>query len=389
MGRAHDEMESIAAEYIQLAESAETTRPVLRGEPIDGFAHDEYAALYAPAAQPDGTESVTRVWKSALFEDWQAYLQVLKNAPAEAAALRGELVHSHAWIFETLARGARCTDARWKANWDDVNGTTPKLAPTRAVVEIATLGVAEFLDQSLEDRAVDVWLDLVQYGGDLTHAPGVIGRMIGADVIHQVLGKALFDDGVLDRLPAPQLERLAQGLRTLESGLPKIRGARNWDLAAWAHTIAREYPNAEFVSLAPATLGDYVRFAFTGRHEGLDRVRQLSHWTALENAFADDSWTAWIDGARAYREHVAPSEDPTGVGESIETTQHMMRVDLRIARAAIEYRLSGQAVALPDPFGGSLEFTVEQARVRVASRGPRGGSAGMRIQRNFALNGDG
>lgn len=361
--RAWNEMLATGAELEAELDRRDTTRPVLRGEPIEGLAYAHYQRAVDSLCDD-------------IQDQWVGYVKARRDDPAHATELRNGLVDQHTAVLEALALGARHTEARPPADWNSsTNRQSLSLLDTRHVANLVVFSAEKHLDEGRADLAVDVLLDGVQFAGDQARSPLLIGRMIGCALLSITTHEALIDGGLLDRIPAAQLERLAAGMRTLDSSLPSTESAWDGEIVAFVRTVVDADSRASGLSLNPTELLAAWRYGFSTRLMCAEYVSDSKRWRDLQTESASWSWSEYRGQYEDFQAELSSEGNGiTGVATlhapGIEETQRGILTLLNMTRCAIEYRLSGEVSPLPDHFGGQLRVSVLDDELLVESLGP-------------------
>jgi len=362
-------MLATGAELERAIDGAETTRPVLRGESIEGLAHVEYAravSLLSPTAQ----------------HDWEEYMEATGDDDASSLELRNALIDEHEPMLEALALGARHTDAHSPIVWDRGYGNKlPKLMTARNVVNIAVLSARRHLDEGRHDRAVDVLLDSMQFSRDVMHGPTLIQTMIGCALLEISSSAVLLDGQFLERFPPTQLERLALGMQTLDSALSLGSLGADGDTALLIRALASADDLDETLYLDPEMVLGSWRYGFSKRLMCAEYVREAMRWRSFQTETQGLEWPELRQRIEALIADCEEGSNPLGpqnsrIQLSVAQAPRGALARFRMARTAIDYRLTGEVTALPDPFGTQLQVSESENGLRVESLGP--GDQGQR-----------
>jgi hypothetical protein len=352
----------IAAEGRQfeaLVDGADWRRAPLYGEPVGGAAFDEYEAALASLDEH-------------VLCEWGAYREAFDAGEADANELAQALVAANRSSLEALRRGAHAADASWEMDWERGMGAhVPSLMDCRSLANLAWAAAEVELAAGSPAAAVDVLLDGAQFGGDLLQSPSLIGGFIGRAVLSASLQDALVDHGMLQRLPAPELARLAAALRKLDARLETRGLAREAELACFARSFEQARVNGTRLSVEPGlrswengfseTLGGAAVF-----EEGL---RVQAELTGIESL----PWAA----AKAQLEGVdARAEDTNltllGFQVSVELSCRIAVAELRLMIGAAEARAGVEGKLLLDPFGSKFVAKETPEGMSLRSVGPNG-----------------
>jgi hypothetical protein len=195
-------------------EAWDDARPALFGAAQPGRAWDGYAdAIAIIESHGKGVaDEIARLWET--------------GGAADPAA-RDAVVTSLAPAVEALARGAHRADGSVPVEWSaGFSGSLPNPMSCRALADLAVMRAHQLLDGGEPVRAVEALLDAAQFGRDLAHAPVWITELIGIANVSVAIDRQLGRHRLLDRLPAPALQRLRSGLANLDEHFSRAsRGA--------------------------------------------------------------------------------------------------------------------------------------------------------------------
>ena len=340
------------------------SRPVLHGDAIEGRAFDEYG-LFA-----DGFRSLP----NSEFSDVKLTLKDSSAAKDSGASeLRDSLLDSHQLTLEALGRGARSIDSRYLLDWKKgIPFDLPNMSQIRSVVNLSIVAAQRHLDDEQPVLAVDSLLDGMQLCRDMMEIPVLVSELVGASLMPLVTGASTADD-FLERLPPAELERLAEAMRTLDSGLPLTSYSQEGELLGLATLVMQPgEPNVLFdleMGLDTWSYGFSPRALYS--HHILLSKRDCDHMRELSDA-------EWI------RRRAAIAEIETDMQGSRNALRRKQRMhwtqsessrrsaiaQLRLALAAAEFKATGRQPAIPDPFGGELRFTEIGDTLRIESGFP-------------------
>jgi len=361
--RVWQEMLVLGDEIQNSIDGADAHRPVLHGVGLDGNAHDDYAlavSLLSPTAD----------------DDWLACREAFERGDEDAIALRDTLLDDHEAMLRALTQGAHRTTAQYPMQWDrGFYAEIPRLLGLRTLTNIAVLEAKRHLDGGRPDQAVEILLDGMQFSRDHCNVPLLISSMIGCALLNITGRGALIDDGLLDRIPRTSLGKLADGMRTLDEGLSMTSDAHAGEVVMFVRTIE----HAESLdALFDFDLDDMLRswrYGFSDRHMLAASVHESANRLAILRESDGAPWPARQRTLQELHEMIEQSSDPiTQVAApkvlSAVESLYGAQTRFRLARAAVEYRLSGRIPHLADPFGDEFRITESDGVVRVESAGP-------------------
>lgn len=325
----------------------ETTRPVLQGEAIEGLAFDHYGVIGG---------LLTRRVSEKLAE----FITAHSTANPSMVELRNKLLDDNSAALRTLQLGARSTDARYATDWtvDSLQGL-PKLMETRSVVNLTVLAAERHLDEGHPELAVDVLLDGLQLGRDMTSVPIVICEMVGVALL-AIPMELLLDEPQLARFPRPELERLAQALKLLDEAFPEISYSAEGESLYLAKLISNPSQSGHLLAL-DWDLGLWAH-GFSGKALYADHIRGSMQECKLLHDLDNEPWSVREielsrQQAESERSQNFLTRKPSNHRLRYEIARRESIARLRLARALIEFKLTGAVPTIADPFGGNLRVS--------------------------------
>lgn len=379
--KAWDEMIATGELLDRGLEEANWTRSVLYGNAVEGLAWDGY-------------QRAQELLSEGAYDDWVDCRRAAIERNPGSAELRDTLVSKNRAMLEALALAAHRTDARPPLNWSaGYNVFVPSLLESRTAVNIAVMAAEQQLDLGHPQRAAELLLNAMQFGRDIMHGPTHISTMVGCALVAITTKEALVDDNLcehmLDRFPPEQLQLLARGLETLEEGVDLGAIAVDGELAFFIH-VADGFDRGQLKHESHAAVfTEFTKFGHPGRTLATDFMRDtMSH----REFFVGASLMPWDDleeEASVIRMEQSSRNPVTRklsiILPSVMITRRSTTALIRLARTAVEYRLTGKDKGLDDPFGGEFEWSEVEGRLRVRSVGATPGTNQGYCAMNLAL----
>lgn len=345
----------------QLLAIDDGTRPVLFGESAAGNAWDDYTiAIQALPAQSEAARS--------------EIIRARKLEPvADTGKLREAYVRAHLPALQAMQRGAHRTLARLPIQWPaGYARRATNLLTVRNLANACVLAAEQHIDAREPERAVDLLLDAMQFGRDLTLTPLVIDEIIGVAILQIASKEALVQNGLMDRLTDAALRRLAAGMRVLDESLPSTSLARHGELLLFARSV--QSPKLAGMLGGPGPVASW-RFCFSPRLMfAMSFAERLAHVSSMHDMKAEP-WSirrAQMDEvSETWRTSKNPMTACCGSLDQAEVTRRYGIFLLRATRMLVEFRLSHQCTPLPDPFGTTIAWKIEGDAIRVTSEGAR------------------
>ncbi len=377
--RAWQQMLDTGLALEETIEDAETLRPVLHGEPLAGLAFDEY-------------HRAAELLSETAHADFLAYQSARAESEDSARELRDALLDDHKGMFDALDRGARSVDGRYPVAWKHgFEFTHPGLRTHSTLAKLNTLGAERHLDLGQPALAVDALLNGMQLSRDLIQSRFLINEMVGAALLASVSKDALIDDGLIERLPASELTRLAEGMRVLDEAI--AAPTRSWDgeIASLTNTVSRAFQSDASMHFSVSSLIETMPFLFSARAMLADYTAQAMRDRDIMYALDDATWPereAALTAIAAKSGESANAHYGRFAEQwlAAEISRRRCTTLFRLTRMAIEYRATGRAHLLPDPFGGTddvlqlVELT-DQVRFEAAGQ-PCSKAYAFEIRRN-------
>lgn len=348
----------------QSSAQLDATRPVLYGEAQAGNAHEQYALAIS-------------MLNEGILEDWLEVQRAREEASPDANALRDALVADNAEALAVLKLGAHALDAEYALDWDgEQPPRAPRMMGSRNLMSLAVLAADKLLDEGKQDLAADTLLDGLQMAGDTMRCPMLIGQMIGCALLDMGAGKALVEEGLIDKFEPVQLKRLGIGMAQLQASLPSMQAAFDTELA-WFIRSSEQATRYRDFSLE-GDLEDWLvaaRYGFSTRLMIAEYVEGALAWRGVEPARGERSWEEWNEEWDRFAASMNGTGNPLwGVMEtpyrSAEISRRSQLTRFNMTRCAIEYRLSGELLGMRDLFGDRLLMERVDDHVRISSVGP-------------------
>jgi len=340
-------------------DAGDESRPVLWGEAAGGSAWDAYER--ALALLPSGYEAhdlahLARVEGAALAG--VPCGEPRRKGPSLATAL-----DAHRAALAALEVGAHRTDVRGPIEWaNGFNRHNPDLLKDRALANAAVLAAIAAARAGRGLEAVQLLLDVLQFGRDRMQTPVYIDEMIGCAVVQIASRDALHWSNLPRHLGPEALGVLEEGLALLDASLPL------WSEAFMSETALFAY----HLDCTPAALDEVVgaltwsswRHGFSPRlslaSTGLARLR-LAHELSAATRSKDALDVPAIEARFAALREASP-RGLTGYLANLESPLrnrlHTIAL-VRLLRMAAQFARGAEVVALPDPTGGVLQWSVD------------------------------
>lgn len=328
-------------------------RPVLRGTPVPGNAWDDYRRIPAELLKIPGRAKL-----------YDLVARAPKSDPADAAApleLAGP-------VLELLAQGATKDSSTYGFDWEKgISAAIPGLMDMNQVASLAVLKARALQAEGRHRDAAALLLDAAQAGRDTASEGPLIMAMIGLRALEYTV------DGLRELIPAADAGTLAdldRALALLDRGFPVYAAslrrehlAMSWSLVAGNEDLEGLYRGFGYQLV-------YLK-AYDKTQEYLERSTRAS----------GRSWSESLSTSKEIQREAAESWNPITkmVVPGLDTVERIFRerlAQLRLLRAAVQYRQTGDAPDLDDPFGAKLLFSRSDGALKVWSVGPDGADHG-------------
>lgn len=355
--RAWSEMTERTRVLVEEARSRPGTRPVLSGTPQPGNAWDDYQIALKDLQDIKGKASLLQLY--------------VAGDPRTNMAAAEELITSKTGTLDHLHRGARRMEASFPYDWDPGRGMRPDHQASNALAHLVVAHARRRHAGGRSREAVDLLMDLVQFGSDYRRNATMSGDTIGSSLC-ALAAHELRDIFLSRRLVADDLRELVRQLEIVDR--------------AWADptiSIRNEsiFTRNVFQREDLAYLGGGASNALKAWRHGFS-VRKL-----IADAFAKvDFYTEWairieslpwLERLRAQEELRRSTQDASnyfvkmlqpGVAK-YGTLERSTRARLRMLRTASHYLASGEFLELDDPFGTKLRHADDDRMIRIWSLG--------------------
>ena len=211
------------------------TRPVLHGDATDGLAHPHYeraqAAVVALGLPSGDIAKIMHAQASELLGEPHSI-----KVPASPTA--AELIASSQTAIDALAVGAHSRDGRPPILWAKGFGhPTDNLLAARDVVNLALVHAVAAAAGRDHARAARIWLDALQYCGDLLRSGLVMTETFGVAGVAIATGETPVTAALLANLDADALRTLREGLVALDSSLPRFGRCVEGEIALFVRHV--------------------------------------------------------------------------------------------------------------------------------------------------------
>jgi len=362
------EMEDTLASLEREAMSQPGDRPVLVCDPVAGNAWDHYQRAWN-VMKGQGGVLLSNYLSRAPNVDREQVLQTIQRLEPALVDLR---------------KGARCGSARRPVDWRKPETQSVSL------YSLAFLAVAQAREEAVAGRAheaVELLLDGARFSADLASQAESLGYSVSMAGLFTALDEIrdLMENG---KLGPAELQLLESGLDRLDRCFPEPGSALVNGALAMGWELHGVRSMRDFVDPIYAQMGakrpdiPTWRFAFSEElliADWFDRQLDRSRRVASTDG---GRWVGANGAARQADREVAESKnglaqvfnlwDRNDPHFSIVSLSRERRAHLRLLRAAVRYRATGEIPQVDDPFGAGLPHAVKDGRLKVWSVGRDG-----------------
>lgn len=336
--------------------SRSPARPVLRGEPEPGNAWDEYQKalkIVEPLhpLKPDNS----------VLGDF-----VARRPKADRSRVRA-LVVTYGEALEALSRGAWRERSRFDYDWEAgvyMNG--PDMVGSLSLVSLAICRVRLLREANRTGEALGLLLDAAQFARDMAWNSPITTEMIAISHMRTVFDEILemVRAGTLSK---GELEALARGLERLDTSFPGHDDAILNEAALLIVTLRNEDREGRG-GLLLNMFGAHLRVEMVDEYD-----RTMRRIAAAERISWAEVRRVGLEIEREVKESrssVVALSMPMFLKASAPV--RATRTRLRLVRAAVHFRLTGEDPDLEDPFGGKLRTVRRGKGIRIWSVGANG-----------------
>jgi len=341
-------------------------RPVLRGTAVPGNAWDDYE---------EGLRSLPS--QQALYPAGD-YSQNLSDSAVDKVA---DLLQRHGSSIEALRRGAGRSYARRPMEWE--HPPDRAFGRTQLYASLATCRARFLVEEGRPREAMDLLLDVAQYGEDAALNGSIMDGIVGVAIL------SIPQDELQRMLVAGSLGRddcreLVRTLELLDRGFPRE------DLACAVDSMTSGFDYLHYGTiqaiLARMEISNIPapgwRYCFSDRLALVDAFRWERLWGQKMSAAAGGPWAA----AREIWEHMAADRrvSPNPLLQKFSTLASVFdvppvrspyrerRAQLRLLRSAAAWLSSGEIAVLDDPYGDKIHVSSTGTHLKIWSVGADG-----------------
>lgn len=335
--RRWEEMGRLIEDLVAEAGSRDSSRPVLRGEPVPGDAWEEYGPI---------------------LQEWDA-------------AMLGSVTLRRDWesgAVAALRRGVRRSSARnpYGQDWARGEGRYPM----NGILALGASGLA-YARQARDGAAAELTLDVAMFARDV----GFNGNFGMQEGSHRLLLAALSHLHTLLQTVGPEVSRqIARELEVLDRALVRSGYLMLNELAREGRRFRTQEDGEWWGNDLPAP---GWREAFSRRLMIAEGFQTLADWTRRTLEEDDVPWGS----PQATRENWIWEEGVGGRNGLVRTAVQSefvwsfegrdLHARIHLHRLAAQYRATGEILQLPDPFGLQLRYEERDGWLRVWSVGQR------------------
>jgi hypothetical protein len=356
------------------AETRTQKRAVLHGVAAPGNAWDEYNIALGDS-RPWGADA----GNGGIFFRYAMRYEMNEQEKETAR----KLIAANAWRLDHLQLGAQRTDGQFPYRWRrGFGGDGPSLLRTRMLANLACAQARILVETGQGQKAADLLGDVAMFAQDLSTNAPMQSLLIGTAVYSTAFDvlRRLLQEGKFNR---EEMENLARSLDTIDRDFPKLNVALSNSIMGEGRFLIRASSTSWrdrrnwLVGLGGARELDW-RFTIAPKTYVLDAFEQMDPYLQRIANLEDLPYTQAKAQADQISEENRKSsnyffreQDPKRVSKLL-AVQREPRALLRLVRAAIAVRTTGNMPVIPDPFGTTLHSRRNSNRITIWSLGRDG-----------------
>ncbi len=339
-------------------------RPVLRGEPVEGNAWDDYQAGFAAIASA---------------KDLRATADLLDKDPKADAAKVRSLVQMHAPALDHIRLGASRSSARRRIDWENA-GENMYPRPSDRLLTLAVCRARFLLEDGRAREGMDALVDAGQFAAD--HALNGAG-FEGLHAISLLWYVQNELKGFLDStaLGKEDCRELARALEVMDRNFPREADAEAVGPMTEGFLFLRKESLKEIMAHIGSTrpIKATWRYGFSERLVIVDAFETGVAVSRLTMKAAGKSWKEAIQIEDEINAEFRRPKNPllrqfAEIQETLSNSPRRnmyreRRAQLRLLRTAAHFRATGELLALDDPYGDKIRASVTETRLKLWSVG--------------------
>jgi hypothetical protein len=365
--RRWDEMRQWCEKTAREVRARDPRRPVLRGQPLEGNAWDDYQAAFAAIAPA---------------KDLREASDLLYDSPKADAARVRALVQQHASALQLLRRGASRSTARRDVDWE--NSSNDSFIISDRLVSLAVCHARFLFEEGRIREAMEALLDAGQFAEDSardgTDTDGLLGLALLAYV--QNAGMRFLTSG---RLGREDCREMARDFEVLDRGFPReADGYALSPMTSGFKYLRMDSINGilESIGITKHDAAPTWRFGFSERLVLVDAFQTELDESRLLMEAAGKPWREAQRIEKNIEVRFSGAKNPLlreywGIKETLSNKpqpppQSLFRerlAQLRLLRTAAHFRATGEVLVLDDPYGDKIRSRVTESHLKVWSVG--------------------
>lgn len=344
-------------------------RPVLRGIAVPGSAWEDYSPALA-------------TMKSAPYRVLGEY--VSRSPQMDRKKLEAALA-THGTALDGLRKGARRADGNYRVKWEaGFTADVPALLQSQNLTNLAVCQSRLLIEEGKLREAAELLLDTCQFARDLGYNEVLISEMISM-AMYGIALEDLRDLVLSGKLSRADLGEIARELEILDGSFPENRYSLMNEVMMAGYGFQKESGKVLDLNL---TLGEAPgwdlflwKTAFPERLICADAYFVELDYMKRFAAADEQSWAVCTALDLSIQAEMGKLKNPIsrmivpGLTGSMRVGRER-RAQLRLLRAAAQYRSTGEIPDLADPFGAKLLSSIQGPKVKVWSVGRDGVDSG-------------
>ncbi len=331
------------------------SRAVLRGEPIDGNAWDDYAVALSEVRGLYELES-------------QAAARYLKEAPQSNRRLVEHVLARHPSLIDSLRRAALRRRVDLTLDWKEGALTLPNRYGSAVVAPLAVCSSRFLAEEGRAGEAARLLVETCRFAADVDHVEDL---ELPLDELREMVRTGA--------LQGEDLARLDRELELLDKEYPRRGRRASLELAALGAQFLRtgHSVTVQLVGLHADPEEALWRYGFSGHLMKAEAFATIGGAVRQLKDADERPWAESRDLLRKLGAQLATHPNPIiqtapeeVLASDLEHRGH--RAQLRLLRMAAHYRSTGEVLDLDDPFGGKLVRNLANDTLKAWSIGPEG-----------------
>jgi hypothetical protein len=345
--------------------SRDGSRPVLRGQALDGDAWKDYSVALQSITLPSSQEMANALSLYSAYDPKVAPSRVISAVQAHSAAI------------DALRLGARRREVRVPREWTAGKSMSRPTGNETTLVEVAVCKARLLASEGKAEEALELLLDVCQFCRDFAYNGDYPYSTLAA------MNRALTGMRVLiasGMLPPEQLDQLAHSLEILDLSFPSYGHMVMNEALCWGYSfLSDEDPAKRMVKphadSESGAIGPGWRCLFSRRLAKARAFETILSVCELQTKLAQGPWdevtkylpTPSTNVPRSENDFESEALEHLAFFPQEEVIIRARLAKIRMLRMAARWKVSGEVLDLQDPFGGRLRHQLLPNKLRMWS----------------------